>query len=135
MDKITKEQRSYNMSKIRSKNTKPEIMLFKLLQNKELKFKKHYNILGKPDVAFPKLKIAIFINGEFWHGRHYKKIKDKLSEFWKEKISKNINRDKKNYKLLKKKDWKVIIIWDKDLKKNPDKELNKILKTIKTLKK
>jgi len=131
MDKLTKEQRSLNMSKIGSKNTKPELMLFKLLKEQGLKFKKHYNTSGKPDAVFVKEKIAVFLNGEFWHGRFYDEIKDKLPEFWQVKISANIERDKRNYKLLKKDGWKVIIIWDKDLKKNPEKEIGKILRAVK----
>ena len=135
MDKISKEQRSLNMAKIGSKNTQPELLMFKLLKENNLKFKKHYNTFGKPDIAFPQMKIAIFINGEFWHGRNFSKTKNRLADFWKEKIGKNIQRDRKNYKLLKNDDWEVIIIWDKDLKKNPNKELTKILNSIKRLKK
>jgi len=135
MDRISKEKRSLNMAKIGSKNTQPELLMFKLLKDHNLKFKKHYDTFGKPDIAFPEIKIAVFVNGEFWHGRNFSKIKDRLADFWKDKIGKNIRRDRKNYKLLKNNGWEVIIIWDKDLKKNPNKELSKILSSIKRFKK
>lgn len=66
MDIKTKEQRSYNMSRISSKNTKPELLLFSILKREKIRFRKHFPIAGKPDIAFPKKRIAIFINGEFW---------------------------------------------------------------------
>jgi len=128
MDVHTKEQRSYNMSRIRSKNTKPEKLMFKLLGEKGYKFKKHYPIAGQPDIAFPKFKIAIFIDGEFWHGKGFNKLKDHLSPFWIEKISQNIKRDKKINRVLSKKGWKVLHFWGKDLMKDPQYALNQLIK-------
>ncbi len=130
MDKHSAEQRSYNMSKIKSKNTKPELFVFEALKKYKLKFKNHYSVYGKPDIAFPKLKVAVFIDGEFWHGRRFKKERDSYKQFWIKKIAGNIKRDRKNRALLKKEGWKVIRIWDKDLKKNPEKEIAKIISTI-----
>jgi DNA mismatch endonuclease (patch repair protein) len=102
MDRITPEKRSYIMSRIRGKNTKPELLVFRELRKKGVYFQKHYKVAGRPDVAFPRKKVAVFINGEFWHGRRFKKTKDRLPEFWREKIERNIKRDRKNYRLLKK---------------------------------
>ncbi len=130
MDRISKEKRSWNMSRIMSENTKPELIIFSALDKLNIKYKKHYNISGKPDIAFPKNKIAVFINGEFWHGRRFAKEKNSYPEFWVNKISENIKRDRKNYKLLKEKGWKIIKIWDKDLKKHINREFNKIMRAI-----
>lgn len=88
MDIKTEEQRSYNMSRIRSKNTKPEITMFNLLKSAKIPFKKHFDIYGKPDIVIPQQKIAIFINGEFWHGKKFNSFKNSVSAFWKDKIGK-----------------------------------------------
>lgn len=129
-DQLTKEQRSYNMSRIKSKNTKPETIIFRMLKENGYKFKKHYSISGKPDLAFPKSKIAIFIDGEFWHGKDFNDWKEKISPFWLDKIWKNIIRDKKNYKLLKDNGWTVLRLWGRDVVKNPKKAYSKILKLL-----
>lgn len=118
------------MSRVKSENTSVELLVFKILDRLKIKYKKHFAIPGKPDIAFPKNKVAVFINGEFWHGRNYGKEKERYPEFWIEKIGKNIKRDRKNYKLLKNGDWKIIKIWDKDLKRHTIREINKILKSI-----
>jgi DNA mismatch endonuclease, patch repair protein len=133
MDRLTVKQRSINMSHVRSKNTKPELYIFNALNLLKIKYKKHYKILGKPDVAFPDKKIAVFINGEFWHGRHFHQEKNNYKEFWVDKISKNMKRDKKNYRLLKNEGWKVIKIWDKDIKKQPKREIQKIIRAVESI--
>lgn len=130
MDKLTKKARSANMAAIKSKNTKPELLIFNELKKRGLRFKKHYDISGRPDIAFPEKRVAVFINGEFWHGRKFEILESKLSEFWKNKICGNIKRDKKNYRLLKQSGWKLVKIWDKDLNKNFEKEVQKIIKAI-----
>lgn len=126
MDVHTKEQRSYNMSRVKSKNTKPEILMFKMLRTSGYKFRKHYAVPGNPDIAFPKLKLAVFIDGEFWHGKNFSKWKLNLSPFWLEKISSNIKRDKHNRYLLKKEGWHVLKIWGRDIAKNPVAALKKV---------
>lgn len=113
---------------VSSKNTRPEKIIFSVLKNSGYKFRRHYPITGKPDIAFPKMKIAVFIDGEFWHGRNFSKWKDQLSTFWLKKISENIKRDKEFRYLLKKKGWRVIRLWDKDILRNTNKEANKIIK-------
>ncbi|MBI4973533.1 very short patch repair endonuclease [Candidatus Roizmanbacteria bacterium] len=131
MDRLTKAARSANMAAIKSKNTKPEKLIFNLLKKSGYKFVKHKkNLTGKPDVVFVKQKLAVFIDGEFWHGRYFKSWKNELSDFWFKKINANIKRDKKNTLLLKHNGWKVIRIWDKNLKEKPEKELNKITKEL-----
>ena len=130
MDRLTPEQRSFNMSRIRSKNTKPELFIFTELEKLGIAFEKHYSLPGKPDIAFVREKIAIFIDGEFWHGKYFAKIEYRLTDYWIHKISHNRKRDRKNRKLLRSEGWTVIRIWDDDLKKNLGKELNKILRVI-----
>lgn len=130
MDVHTKLQRSYNMSRIRSKNTKPETIIFDLLRLKKVRFKKHYPIPGKPDIAFPKLKIAVFIDGEFWHGKDFTEWKAIISPFWLEKISKNISRDKKNRKILRSEGWKILRLWGRNIIKNPDNAYHKIARLL-----
>lgn len=116
------------MAQIKSKDTKPEIFVCDALTRMGMDYRKHYPTHGTPDLAFPEKKIAVFISGEFWHGRNFSKWRHKLSDFWLKKIGGNIRRDKRNFRLLKEEGWQVIRIWDKDLKKNPEKELKKILK-------
>lgn len=119
MDVHTKQQRSFNMSRVRSENTKPELVLFKELKKSGIKFKKHYPVPGKPDAVLLKEKLAIFVDGEFWHGKDFDKWKDKLSDFWATKISENIKRDKKNDFALKKLGWRIIRAWGKNVNKKP----------------
>ena len=125
-DVHTPEQRSYNMSRIRGKNTKPEELVRKYLFAKGFRYRKNDNRLpGKPDIVLPKYKTVIFINGCFWHGhegcRYFVWPKNN-AEFWKEKISGNIVRDKHNHKLLSDQGWRVIEIWECQLKKKSAQE-------------
>lgn len=120
-DVHTSEQRSYNMSQIRSKNTKPEELVRKNLFSKGFRYRKNdARLPGKPDIVLPKYKTVIFVNGCFWHGhegcRYFVWPKNN-SEFWKEKINGNIQRDIQNTKRLVEQGWHVIIIWECDLKK------------------
>lgn len=130
MDKITKKQRSINMSKIRSKNTKPEKTLFKELKKHGYIFKRHSSLPGKPDVQLTRYKTVIFVDGEYWHGKKFNNWKDKLNPFWLKKIGDNIQRDRKNNRLLKKAGWIVIHLWGRDIVKNPSKALSGIHKII-----
>ena len=103
--------RSYNMSCIHGKDTKPE-ELFRYRKNDA-------RLPGKPDIVLPKYKTVIFINGCFWHkhdGCKYFVWPKNHAEFWKEKIEKNAVRDARNYDLLKKAGWHVIVIWECELK-------------------
>lgn len=121
------------MSKICSKNTKIESFIFRELRHQGIYFQKHYSkVAGRPDVAMPRRKIAIFIDGDFWHGYHFIKIKKRLPRnYWRRKIELNIERDKKNRAILKKQGWEVLRIWEHEIKKNKDKSLDKIIKFLK----
>lgn len=128
----SKEARSYNMSTIRGKSTKPEEIVRKYLFAKGFRFRKNDKRLpGTPDIVLPKYKTVIFVNGCFWHGHDGCKYfiwPDNNAEFWKDKIEKNIARDSKNYVLLQQMQWRVIIIWECELKpKVREKTLNKVI--------
>ena len=120
-DNHSKEVRSMNMSHIRSKNSKPEEKVRKGLFAKGFRYRKNVKKLpGCPDIVLPKYKTVIFVNGCFWHGhegcRFFVWPKNN-EEFWKEKISGNIHRDKRNRQLLTDLGWCVIDIWECELKK------------------
>lgn len=137
MDIKTKAQRSYNMSRVRSRNTKPELLMFKILKKKGLKFRKHYQIVGSPDIAFPWRKVAVFINGEFWHGKDYQKIKNKIPKFWRIKIGINLKRDRKVQSELRNSGWHILNFWGRKIVNNPERSfrrLQKFLEKIQPLK-
>ena len=120
-DVHTPEQRSYNMSRIRGKNTKPEELVRKYLFSQGFRYRKNdARLPGKPDIVLPKYKTVIFVNGCFWHaheGCKYFVWPKNNAEFWKEKIEGNVARDVKNYELLEDLGWKVLTVWECDLKK------------------
>lgn len=115
------ETRIYNMSMVRSKNTKPEILVRKYLFSEGFRYRLYVNSLpGKPDIVLPKYKAVIFINGCFWHGHNkckYSIIPKTRTKWWLEKIGINIKKDRKNKAYLIKAGWKVITIWGCQLRK------------------
>jgi DNA mismatch endonuclease, patch repair protein len=125
------------MASIRSKNTKPEKVLGSLLFNEGLRFRKHASdIPGKPDIVFRSIKMAIFVNGDFWHGWRFPVWKKKLKKgYWSDKIRKNRERDQKNYKFLRNQGWKVITVWEHQLEANNMHVAHKILSAYKDRKK
>lgn len=115
------------MSQIKSKDTKIEVLVRSALHRKGHRFKKHVKSLpGKPDVVFQKQKVAVFIDGDFWHGRLFKKWRGKLTPYWQRRIETNIARDKRNFRKLRRNGWTVVRIWEKATKKNLEKSLLKI---------
>ena len=125
------EQRSRNMSAIKSKNTKPEIAVRKLLHSMGYRFRLHRKDLpGSPDIVLPKYKTVIFVHGCFWH-RHenckYASTPKTRQEFWEAKFRENINRDKLNQENLSSKGWKIIVVWECEIK-DKDFDLNRLFK-------
>ncbi len=126
MDRLTKEQRHRNMSNIKSKDTKIELILRKALWAKGYRYRKNYKDLpGKPDIVLTKYNVVIFCDGEFFHGKDWDNLKAQLekgknSEFWINKISKNMQRDEEINKQLRYLGWTVIRLWGKDIEKNVD---------------
>ncbi len=108
------------MSKIRGKETKPEILVRKFLFSKGFRYRINVPQLpGKPDIVLAKYRSVIFVNGCFWHGHpecKYAALPKTNIDFWKSKIEKNVERDHNNYKLLQEMDWKVIVVWQCELR-------------------
>lgn len=119
-DNHTKEQRSYNMSKIRSTNSAPEEKVRKYLFAKGFRYRKNVKSLpGCPDIVLPKYKTVIFVNGCFWHIHDCPRFvwPSSNKEYWEPKIRRNVERDKINIELLQKEGWRVLIVWECELKK------------------
>lgn len=126
-----KKTRSYNMSQIKSGNTKPEILVRKFLHAHGFRYSLHKKTLpGKPDIVLPKYKTIIFIHGCFWHGHancKYYAVPKTRTQWWTDKINTNKANDSKAVKALKKEGWKVITVWECKLK------LVKVEKTLASL--
>ena len=135
-DVHSKETRSYNMSKIKGKDTKPELLVRKFLHKYGFRYRLHVKDLpGKPDIVLPKYKTIIFIHGCFWHGHEgckYFVIPQTRTEWWLAKINGNIAKDLSNKQLLSSDGWKVIEIWECNLKGNKrEVTLNQVLSLLK----
>jgi DNA mismatch endonuclease, patch repair protein len=124
------------MSKICSKYTKVESVVFKELRNKGVYFQSHYaKVFGSPDIALPRKKIAIFIDGDFWHGYKYQKLKKRLpKQYWVPKIERNIKRDSKNRRMLRRNGWAVLRVWEHEVYNDREKCIAKIIDFISTKK-
>lgn len=128
MDKISKEERSRNMSRVRSRDTKPEVKIRSLLHRLGFRFRLcDKSLPGKLDIVLKKYKTVIFVNGCFWH-HHENCPKSKLpktnKEFWEKKINSNVARDRKNKEKLAAQGWRVLVFWECELKRfseNPQK--------------
>lgn len=136
MDDLTKEQRRKNMQNIRSKDTGIEVKMRKALWHKGYRYRKNDSSLpGKPDIVLSKYKIAIFCDGEFFHGRDWEVLKPRLeksnnSQYWINKISKNRERDDAVNKQLLFQGWTVIRFWGKDIQKDVDACVKVVEETI-----
>lgn len=120
-DNLTAEQRRYCMSRVRGKDTSLERVVRSALHRRGLRFKKHEKQLpGKPDVAFAKAKVAVFIDGDFWHGYRFPAWRETLSPFWSDKIGKTRMRDRRNFGKLRRMGWRVVRIWQHQLERDLD---------------
>ncbi len=141
-DVVSREKRSEMMSGIQGKNTKPEMQIRSAIHVLGYRYKLHDKSLpGKPDLVFPKYNAVIFIHGCFWHlhNCHLFKWPSTRSEFWREKITGNRERDEQNILRLKDKGWRIMIVWECALKgkyrKSLDSVINKITYWLKSQKK
>ena len=136
VDRLTPEQRKKNMRSIKSKDTKIEVILRKVLWSKGYRYRKNYKTLpGNPDIVLTKYKIAIFCDGEFFHGKDWEVLKPRLekgknSDFWIDKISRNRKRDDEINKKLLFMGWTVIRFWGDEIKKHTDECVKVIEETI-----
>lgn len=135
-DVLTKEQRHKNMSSIRGRDTKIELILRRALWEKGYRYRKNYKKLpGSPDIALTKYKVAIFCDGEFFHGKDWEILKVRLekgsnSDFWIKKISRNMERDDEVNKKLFFEGWTVIRFWGNDISKHTDECVKVVEETI-----
>lgn len=132
MDNLTKEQRRKNMQNIRSNGTIAEKIIMRELRKRKIYFAKNVKtIIGKPDIVFRRKKVAVFIDSDFWHGHPQRFIMPKTNtEYWEKKIARNKKRDKEVTEQLQKDGWKVIRLWEYDIKHNLENCINIILKEI-----
>lgn len=135
-EKLNISKNSWNMKYIHSKNTKIEVILRKALWNAGFRYRKNYEKLpGKPDIALTKYKIAIFCDGEFFHGKDWEVLNPKLEkgnnpDFWIKKITRNQQRDEEVNKQLLFMGWTVIRFWGNEIKKNPEQCVKVVEETI-----
>jgi DNA mismatch endonuclease (patch repair protein) len=123
-DIVSKKKRSEMMSNIKGKNTKTELLVFSYLRKQGIYFQKHYKkVPGCPDVAIPSKKLAVFIDGDFWHAKGYPRCLQRLSPFWRQKIKANYLRDKKKRTQLSRLGWKTYRVWESALKKPDQRDL------------
>lgn len=133
MDNLTKSQRRKNMQNIRSAGTMPETLIMRALRRQKIYFAKNVkSIIGKPDIVFRRKKIAVFIDSDFWHVHPRRFIMPQSNKrYWKEKIRRNKERDSEVNKKLKKEGWKIIRIWEHDVKRDTDKCISRVLGVVK----
>ena len=134
VDRVSEEKRSWIMSRVGSRNTKPEIIVRRFLHAKGFRYRLHNkNIIGNPDLSNRKRKVAVFVHGCFWHRHGCKRTTtpETNKKFWLEKFNKNIKRDRENIKMLKKDNWMVIVVWECEVKElESNVELNELLKRL-----
>ena len=134
VDTVSKEQRSNNMSHIRSKNTSIEVVVRKYLFGKGFRYRKNVvGLPGKPDIVLPKYKTVIFVHGCFWH-RHnncrFATTPSSNEEYWQKKFQRNIENDRRHFQELTGLGWKVIIIWECEIKKKFGETMARVITEI-----
>jgi DNA mismatch endonuclease (patch repair protein) len=132
-DNLTKEQRSFAMSRIRSRgNSSTEQALIKIMRSAGIRgWRRKSSLCGKPDFVFPRFHTVVFVDGCYWHGCRTCRLGSKSNnEYWEPKIEGNAKRDRRNTKQLRNAGWKVIRIWEHELKASPMRCMKKIMRTI-----
>lgn len=135
VDRLSKEKRSWNMSRIRGKDTAPEVKVRSFLFRSGFRFRKNVqNLPGKPDIVLPKYKTVIFINGCFWHRHKNCKLATTpktRTDFWLAKFEKNVLNDRKKTQILESSGWNVLTVWECELKKDFFLCMDSLIKKIK----
>lgn len=129
-DIFTKEKRSWIMSRIRGTNTKIDLEMKKMLGNARYKHEMYPKMFGNPDFIIPRKRIAIFCDGDFWHGYKYYEKKRLAKKYWRDKIERNMMRDIVVSRKLRHEGWSVLRCWEHDINKNPEKCMKKIARKI-----
>ncbi len=124
MDVLTPAQRHKNMARIRSRDTKTEVMLRHALWHRGVRYRKNYAALpGSPDIAITKYKIAVFCDGDFWHGRELHRLESRCGanrDYWMKKLRRNMERDRENNDALTELGWLVLRFWEKDIRRDTE---------------
>jgi len=125
---MSSEKRSKVMARIKGKNTSPERLIFAELRRRGIAFSRHaHDLPGRPDIVFRRVKLAVFVDGDFWHGWRFPLWKHKLSEAWRDKIAATRERDRRNIARLRRMGWKTIRIWEHQVETSPEKCASRIL--------
>lgn len=127
VDNLTPLARSHCMSRVKGRDTTPERVLRSAVFRAGLRFRKHYRLPGTPDMVFVKRRIAVFIDGDFWHGYRYTAWTKPLSAYWRAKIERNRARDRRNVAALRRDGWIVLRIWEHDIFKDLDGCVSRII--------
>ena len=127
-DIFTPKKRSWVMSRIRSRDTKIEKKTAQLLRKNKTHYRRFPKVFGSPDFAVEK-KVMVFCDGDFWHGYQYAKKKKPPKKFWRDKIERNMKRDKRTNRLLRSKGYSVLRIWEHDINRNTEKCIRKIMRS------
>lgn len=134
-DIMSKAQRSRHMALVRSRNTRFELAFLRLvsaaLYPLGYRYRKHCrNVFGTPDIVFPRYRLAVFIDSDFWHGRNYDPVTTRMTPFWRAKIERNIDRDREVNRKLRRQGWVVLRLGEGDIKKRPGAAVEKIAKEL-----
>ena len=127
-DIFTPKKRSWVMSRIRGTNTKIDLKMNEMLENMRYKHEMYPKMFGNPDFVLPRKRIVIFCDGDFWHGYRYHEKKRLSKKFWRDKIERNMRRDVKVSRRLRREGWSVLRFWEHDIEKNPEKCIRRIIK-------
>lgn len=128
---MTRDQRSRAMKAVMLKDGSLELIIQRELRKIGLRFRRNYKKLGgSPDIVFPEKKVAIFIDGDFWHGWRLPTWEHKLSEFWKSKLRTNRKRDQRNFRRLRSAGWTVIRLWEHEIRSHKDRCVGRILRAL-----
>lgn len=127
-DIMSPEKRSALMARIRGRDTGPERVVAAALRALAVKFESHAKDLpGRPDFVFRTAKVAVFVDGTFWHGWGFKRWRNKLTAHWEHKIASNIQRDRRNHRRLRRMGWRVVRLWEHQIEKDPDACISRIV--------
>ena len=127
MDRLTPEQRSNLMSRVRQRGTDLELQVSRALRLRGVRFRRNVRTLaGSPDLVFTKSRLVVFIDGDFWHGYRFRRWEHKLTPYWRQKIQGNRSRDLSNFGKLRRQGWKVLRVWGHEIKQDLDAVIRKI---------
>ncbi len=130
-DNLTPAQRSYMMSRVRSVDTAPELTVRSLTHARGLRYRKHCaEVPGRPDLVFAQRRIAVFIDGDYWHGWRFPSWRQGLAPYWQQKLANNRRRDQRNFRTLRRKGWVVIRIWEHEVERDAARCVDRIERAV-----